>query len=341
MTKESRRFVDELSRSLMVSEPAMWFLGRMAAIPSPEERAVEIGDLRESHAGLRLLDEGALRGMRESLAQHGQLMALAVYRPRGEGNDGELEVVDGFKRLRAARALGWTLLRARILPLTSVEAKAAIGILNHGRGLSELEEAWLVRSLYRDDGLTQPQIGRILGRHKSWVSRRLLLAEGLADSVQADVRLGLMATSTATMVARLPRCNQLAAAEAVMRGGLTKYQADRLVTQVLALPASEREAALCDALECQPRMVGPTKGNGPLPERTPAQWLMADVATLTRICARLQARLLERPLMALGEPAARLAADGLAGLAPVLTALGRAVERALAGDHHVEDTHRA
>jgi ParB-like chromosome segregation protein Spo0J len=317
----------------------MWFLGFVSAMPSPEERAVAIGDLRESHAGLRLLDEGALREMRESLARHGQLMAVATYRPRSDDGASELEVVDGFKRLRAARALGWTLLRVRILPLCGPEAKAAIGILNHGRGLSELEEAWLVRSLYRDDGLTQPQIGRILGRHKSWVSRRLLLAEGLEDSVQADVRLGLLAASTAAIVARLPRCNQLAAAETVMRAGLTKYQADRLVTQVLALPAGEREAALCDALEGELRLVGP-KNQG-APERTPAQWLMADVATLTRICARLQARLMEQPLMGMGEPAAHLAADGLAGLGSVLTALVGAIERALAGDHHVENTRRA
>jgi ParB-like chromosome segregation protein Spo0J len=325
----------------MGSEPAPWSLGGVPPIPSAEEHAVQIGELRESHAGLRVLDEGSVRGMRESLVRHGQLMAVAAYRPRRDDGDGELEVVDGFKRLRAARELGWALMRVRILPLAGAEAKAAIGILNHGRGLSELEEAWLVRSLYRDDRLTQPQIGRILGRHKSWVSRRLLLAEGLEDSVQVDVRLGLVAASTATIVARLPRCNQLAAAEAVMRGGLTKYQADRLVTQVLALPEEEREAALCDALECEPRLAGPTGGKGRPPERTSAQWLMADVAALTRICARLQARLWERPLAALGEPAARLAADGLAALAPVLTALGRTIERAIAGDHHVEDARRA
>jgi ParB-like chromosome segregation protein Spo0J len=311
----------------------------MSPMPSlPVERVVLIAELRESHAGLRLLDEGAVRGMRESLVRHGQLMAVAAYRPRGPD---ALEVVDGFKRLRAARALGWALLRVRVLPLDGPEAKAAIGILNHGRGLSELEEAWLVRSLYRDDGLTQPQIGHILGRHKSWVSRRLLLAEGLDDSVQADVRLGLLAASTAAMMARLPRCNQLAAAEGVIKRGLTKYQAERLVTEVLARPAEEREAALDDALACELRCFGPTRGKTRPAERTAAQWLMADVATLTRICARLQARLLERPLMALGEPAARLAAGGLAGLGPVLTALGRAIERALAGDHHVEDSCRA
>jgi len=170
--------LDELSRSSIAREATAWSVWGVP-VPSPEDRVVEIAELRETHAGLRLLDEGSVRAMRESLVRHGQLMALAAYR---EGA-GALEVIDGFKRLHAARELGWVLLRVRILPVGVAEAKAAIGILNHGRGLSELEEAWLVRSLYREDALTQPQIGRLLGRHKSWVSRRLLLAEGLDEAV--------------------------------------------------------------------------------------------------------------------------------------------------------------
>jgi len=315
--------------------------GGVPPLPSPEDRVVEIADLRETHARLRLLDDGSVRGMRESLVRHGQLMALAAYRPRENAGDGAIEIVDGFKRLRAARDLGWVLLRVRILSVDVVEAKAAIGILNHGRGLSELEEAWLVRSLYREDALTQPQIGRLLGRHKSWVSRRLLLAEGLDEAVQADVRLGLVAARTAEAVARVPRVNQRPAAEAVMKRGLTHHQTTRLVAEVLARPAAEREAALSDALARVPEIAGPVSGTRRLPDRTPAQWLVADIAALTRIAARLQARLWERPLDALGEPAGRLVADGLCGLGPVLAALGRTIERAIAGDHHVDDARRA
>ena len=322
-----------------------WSLVGMPVIPSPEDHVVEIADLLETHARLRLLDDGSVRQMRESLERYGQLMALAAYRPR-DGLPRRLEVVDGFKRLRAARELGWILLRVRVLAVDAAEAKAAIGILNHGRGLSEIEEAWLVRSLHRDDALTQPQIGRLLGRHKSWVSRRLLLAEGLDETVQADVRLGLVAASTATAVARLPRCNQHTAAQAVMRRGLTKHQTERLAAEVLARPPADRGTALREAVERVPEIIGgPGSGRVHRPERTPAQWLVADIAALTRICARLQARLWERPLAALGDPAARLVADGLLGLAPVLTALGRTVDRAVAGDRrmegHVEDARRA
>lgn len=278
----------------------------------------ELADLGESLAQLRVLDAAAIRGMRESLVRHGQLTAVSAYPPRDRPNS--LELVDGFVRLRAARELGWAQLRVRVLSMDAAQAKAAMRLLNSGRGLCELEEAWLVRSLYREDGLTQPEIGRLLGRHKSWVSRRLMLAESLDEAVQVDVRLGLLAARTAEALARLPRVNQPPAAEAVIKRGLTHHQVQRLVAEVLERPEGERDAALREALT-RAAVAGPASGAGLKPERTPAQWLVADAAALTRIAARLQARLWERPLMALGEPAARLVLDALAGLGPVLTAL--------------------
>lgn len=301
-----------------------------------------LADLAETHSRLRLLDAGALREMRDSLERHGQLMAVAAYHPTGAA-PGALEIIDGFKRLHAARGLGWSQLRVHVLSVDAVAAKVAMGVLNHGRGLSELEEAWLVRALHREDALSQPQIGRLLSRHKSWVCRRLLLAEGLDDAVQADVRLGLLAASTATAVARLPRCNQLPAAEAVMRRGLTKHQTERLVTEVLSRPAAERELALSETAE-RFRLLGdgPSSGRRHGADRTPAQSLMADIGTLTRICARLQTHLWDRPLSALGAPAAQVVAGGLSGLEPVLTTLLQLIGRAITGDPrdpgHVENT---
>jgi hypothetical protein len=63
-------------------------------------------------------------------------------------------------------------------------------VSNARQQLSDLEEAWLVRALYREDRLNQPQIAQLVGRHKSWVCRRLVLAEGLTSNVEPVVRLG-------------------------------------------------------------------------------------------------------------------------------------------------------
>ena len=177
---------------------------------SSDPQRIEINALGERLSALRLCDADAVTEMRRSLETHGQLSALMLF-----SLSGQLEIIDGFKRLRAARALGWTALSANVVSVSSVDAKLRLRALHDGRGLTELEEAWLVRSLYRDDHLTQPAIARLLRRHKSWVWRRLMLVESLELSVQANVRLGLIAPRAAVSLSRLPRGNQEAASVVV------------------------------------------------------------------------------------------------------------------------------
>jgi ParB/RepB/Spo0J family partition protein len=169
--------------------------------------------------------------MRRSLARHGQLEALSVFTSQGQ-----LEILDGFKRVRAARALGLRTLRARVADVDRAEAKILLLALHDRRGLTELEEAWLIRSLYRDEGLSQPTIAARLGRHKSWVFRRLMLVEALDPAVQADVRLGLLAPRAAAAVSQLPRGNQHDLSAVVIRRGLTVRQTELVVAELLDLP---------------------------------------------------------------------------------------------------------
>ena len=85
----------------------------------------------------------------------------------GEGEP--FEILDGFKRVRAARALGWPTLFARVDVVDAVDAKLRLCALHERRGSTELEEGWLVRSLYREDQLSLPEIACRMSRHRSWV----------------------------------------------------------------------------------------------------------------------------------------------------------------------------
>lgn len=290
--------------------------------------------LGETLRSLRLCGDDELRRMQQSLVRHGQLTALCVYRTE----TGALEVVDGFKRLGAARALGWPSLRVSVVATRPVQAKAALRVLNQSPGYSELEEAWLCRSLYREDGLTQPEIGRLLGRHKSWVCKRLALSESLDEAVQADVRLGLLGASSARVLGRLPRGNQREAADVVIRRGLTLRQTERLVRDALACPyETRRRRLLADAMTGTPAPSSPTRT---AVARTPAEWIVADASAAARLCARLQARLLAGPLAALGAPAAALVVEGLLRLSPVLASLHHQIAHACAKESsHAEMDH--
>jgi len=279
-------------------------------------REVELATLGEQLAVLRLCEPCALEAMRRSLEQHGQLTAVTLF-----VRDEQIEIIDGFKRVRAARALGWTTLLGRVDDVGAVDAKLRLRELHGGRGLTELEEAWLVRSLYRDDRLSQPEIARRMDRHKSWVWRRLMLVESLAPIVQADVRLGLIAPRAAVAVSRLPRGNQQAASAVVVRRGLTVRQTELLVEEALGHgePAA-REALLARRLDV------PAAGElpGPRPKRaarTDADWISADILRLREIAARLEARLFSSPLEAFTPAAAELLRQALVRLSPVLRAL--------------------
>jgi hypothetical protein len=279
-------------------------------------RMVEIAALGERLSALRLCDAEALSVVRRSLEQYGQLAAVTLFTER----DG-LQIIDGFKRVCAARALGWPTLVARIDDVGAVDAKLRLRELHDRRGLTELEEAWLVRSLYREDRLPQPEIARRMQRHRSWVWRRLMLVEALDPLVQTDVRLGLIAPRAAVAVSRLPRGNQQAASAVVVRRRLTFRQTEALVDDALGLtdPAA-REALLVRRLD------GPasTPPSGPRPSRAvrgEADWISVDIARVRDIAARLEARLLSTPLDVFAPAASELLRDELARLSPVLRAL--------------------
>ncbi|MHB8874341.1 MAG: ParB/RepB/Spo0J family partition protein [Myxococcaceae bacterium] len=287
-------------------------------------------ELGETLAPVRLCSPEAQQEMQLSLAKLGQLTPVQVYRS-GRG----LELFDGFKRLRAARELSWPKLRAEVHALDAAGAKVRLLRCNAGAGLSDLEEAWLVKSLYREDQLTQPQIALLLARHKSWVCRRLMLAEGLCDGLTASVRLGLVSARAAVELARLPRGNQDAAAEVVARRGLTTRQTSRLVDALLAAP-QEQWSKLLDQV-VQP--LAPAGLKGGAPRRTPGEQLVADAWAMKRLAARLHARLLERSLTSLGEPACAVVSRELTELHATLLVLTATLDTRLCapGATHVAD----
>jgi ParB family transcriptional regulator, chromosome partitioning protein len=201
------------------------------------EVRIGVAELDDGLGALRLCDAAELEVVRRSLERHGQLQPLIAFH-----DGGVLKVLDGHKRLRAARGLGWTELRTSIAEVEAIDAKVWLLELHRHQGLSELEEAWVIRSLCRDDGLSQGAIAHRLGRDKSWVSRRLVLVEGLDEAVQADVRLGLLAPRAAVALSPLPRGNiwQGKAATVVIRRGMTVRQTERMVAEILAAPSQEQ-----------------------------------------------------------------------------------------------------
>jgi ParB/RepB/Spo0J family partition protein len=203
-------------------------------IASPQEPFVEIAlsEIGQSYARLRLVHPQADAGMMDSLRQFGQIFPVVVV-PLAE----RYELVDGFKRLRALKHLGYERVKARVVNLGVHALKAAMIALNRRKGaISDLEEGMVVHSLCREDGLSQVEVALLLGRHKSWVCRRLSLIERLCDEALEHIRLGLLPTSIGRELCRLPRGNQQAALHTILKYRLSCRESLRLVSVLLQRP---------------------------------------------------------------------------------------------------------
>jgi ParB-like chromosome segregation protein Spo0J len=181
-----------------------------------------------------------VRAVERSIERHGLLHPLVV-----NAVGGRLQLLDGFKRLEGLERQGTTQAPVRRLMLDEQQARAALLSLNAPhRGVSELEEAWVVRALVREHGLMQTQVADLWGRHKSWVCRRLQLCERLEAGVTEDMRLGLLSATVAWELARLPHGNQPQVAEAVRRHQLSSRQTGELVARFLGTGEADIRHAL-------------------------------------------------------------------------------------------------
>jgi len=291
---------------------------------------IALSELGTSLCGLRLGAPAAQEQMQLSLSRLGQLTPVQAWRTAAG-----LELFDGIKRWQGAQALSWPSLRVEVHALESAGAKVRLLLCNATAGLSALEEAWVVRSLYREDKLDQPHIAQLIGHDKSWVCRRLTLAEGLSDELTAKVRLGLVSATAAVELARLQRCNQQVAAKAVIRRGLTSRQTSCLVEALLASPQEQWPKLLEPTAPTAPDRGGPKDG---APRRTPGEQLVADAWAMKRLAARLHARLLERSLQSLGTAVCATVSAELAELRAALCALTHTLEQRLSAQGALDAT---
>jgi ParB/RepB/Spo0J family partition protein len=200
-------------------------------------RFLELTQLGQRYRRYRLPNPDAEAAMTGSFRRYGQLTPLVVCR-----REETYEVLDGFKRLAAARTLGLKTVTTRLLHADDRVAKAAIHGLNQtGSRTQEWEEAWIVHALIREDGMSQVEVAELLSRHKSWVCRRLALVEKLAEEARQDLRLGLLSTTAARSMVRLPAGNQVDVLATLHRDELTAAQLEGVVDLLLAAPGRTQQ----------------------------------------------------------------------------------------------------
>lgn len=201
-------------------------------------RELALEDFGDHYSRYRLHVPEDERAMARSLERYGQLSPMVIC-PR----QGHYELIDGFKRLAAARTIsGMRRMSIRMLLADERGAKAAIYGLNRACGRTrELEDAWIVHALVREDGLTQVEVAELLGRHKSWVCRRLALIERLGPEAKDELRVGLLCPTAARQIVRLPAGNQPETLDVIRREKLSAVELAAMVDLLLQCPGRHQQ----------------------------------------------------------------------------------------------------
>ena len=200
---------------------------------------VRLDELGDQFRRYRLRTPQAVQSMAQSLRRWGQCAPIVACL-----RDERPQVLDGFTRWEAAQQVrGMTTLSVRLIDVDDRRAKAAIYGLNQaGRRPHELEEAWIVQALVREDGLSQVEVAELLGRHKSWVCRRLALLEKLSAEMRQELEVGLLTPTAAREIARLPAGNQSEVMELSRREALSGTELAGVVGLLLASATAEQKS---------------------------------------------------------------------------------------------------
>lgn len=170
-------------------------------------------------------DEERLAGLTRSLLEVGLQQPIRV-RPVGD----KWDLIDGARRVLAARAAGWTTIPAVVesQPLTEMEVlQRQLICAVQTADLTDIEKARAIEQLIQANGWTAAQVAAKVGLSQGTVSRlRALLL--LPAEVQDRIHLGKLATSTGYELAKTRNpAERTALLERAARGELTRDEAAR------------------------------------------------------------------------------------------------------------------
>lgn len=192
------------------------------------------------------LSEDALAELAESIREQGVLQPLVVRPSIPASPGGELEIVAGERRWRAARMAGLETVPVIVRELDDQSALAVALIENLQReDLNPIDQAHSLSRLADEFDLTHEQVAKAVGRSRASVTNlmRLLDLEDPVKDLLADGRIDM---GHARAVLTLDAERQVALARKASRSNLSVRQVEKMVRHLLASPGVEDPKAKTD-----------------------------------------------------------------------------------------------
>jgi ParB/RepB/Spo0J family partition protein len=190
---------------------------------------IPVSEFDLSLASVRIVNPARILQVEKSMRVHGQLQPVIA---RAEHD--KYQLIDGFKRYYCSETLLMDTLQCRVLDIDLPGAKVLLLSYNRPHHSMEAwEEALVLQDLQQAHSLDQRSLAELIGYSRSWVSRRLSLIEKIDEHVSAQIMMGVLSSSQARALTKLPRGNQCAVASSIVNFNLTSRQSDTLVEAFL------------------------------------------------------------------------------------------------------------
>ena len=171
-------------------------------------------DIKTDHLDLHLLElryehtrvhnEPAFIRLRRSMEKSGQLRPVVVVPDKS----GRFVLIDGYQRVRINRLSGKDTVLAHVWQMEEEKALVCMLSENDSRQWEAIEEAQLLDELMGRFKLSLSTVAGMMGKHKSWIKRRLDLVRALPEEVLSAVKSGsVSAWAAARILAPLARAN--------------------------------------------------------------------------------------------------------------------------------------
>ncbi|MGZ5537383.1 MAG: ParB/RepB/Spo0J family partition protein, partial [Chthoniobacterales bacterium] len=202
------------------------------APPAPGEKVHQIALAKIAPSPLQPRKEFAPEALQElmaSIRQHGIIQPLIV-----RAVDGQLELIAGERRWRAAQSVGLTQVPVILREASDLEVLELSLIENLQRAdLNPIEEAQAYARLAGEFGMRQEDIAQKVGRSRAAVANSMRLLD-LDQQVQTWLTQGLLSVGHAKVLLGLKAHDeQRAIAETILRRSAPVRDAERLVARHL------------------------------------------------------------------------------------------------------------
>ena len=194
----------------------------------------------------RAIDAAALEELATSIASVGVVQPIIVR----EIEDG-YELIAGERRWRAAQKAGYTAIPAIVRPASDVESLELALVENVVRQqLNPVDEAYALKVLLEDLGVTQDNLAARVGKSRSAIANKIRLLD-LPGDIQEDLSSGVLSEGHGRALLGLAeRGRQLQLARRAVEKGLSVRQVEEEVRRLMDVSgtAARRKETSLDSI---------------------------------------------------------------------------------------------